>query len=443
VCLSEPRRFGAWASVLYATSVLLCILISFFAAVPTLPKSRKPFMQALWYVGLVGFAPATAAFFLLSHLELMSDPYVDYLENVALLLSATVLLSLWVGAADSVGSLGLQPLKDGGCQTWAPPAFLLATITFFLVVYNLTHIIGTVEQSVEQDLSFCLQVIYWVLVVLWVASCIRVLVTGPGQPGDATEGGPQTNSKSLLFCTACKARKPHRCRHCTKCSTCVLRMDHHCPWLRQCIGFGNYKFFVTFIVYSAVALIFKAVTMLLFMIRAFQIDVSFCTRLWLLSAEVLMIALGGTMVAFAGFHLFLVSRGMTTIEYLTRNEKNDKKLNFDQGLVGNVQASLGSNPMCWLLPACPPSGDGCTFPYTVVPSEDAHLVPAPKRDLAISGTEDARQSLRGNSRVSDTVGNNRVSQPCIESTAEPTCIEQQQDGCVAAETAGEDHLDDV
>lgn len=30
------------------------------------------------------------------------------------------------------------------------------------------------------------------------------------------------------------------------------------------------------------------------------------------------------------------------------------------------------------------------------------------------------------------------SQPCLPSTAEPTCLEQQQDGCVAADNLGED-----
>ncbi|CAE7204301.1 zdhhc15b [Symbiodinium natans] len=425
-----PR--SAWAPVVYSLNVVLFILVSFLCAVPTIPKSKKPFMQALWHIGLVGAVPAVTAFVLLSYLHSLSAAFVDYLESVALCLSAMVLLALWVGAADSVGSLGLQPLKEAGWQTWTPPAFLLTTIICLLIVYNLTHIIGTVEQSVEQVLPPSLQVTYWVLVALWVTSFVRVLVTRPGQPGDAAEEY-RSNSRNLLFCTACKARKPHRCRHCTKCSTCVLRMDHHCPWLRQCIGFGNYKFFLTFIVYSAVALVFKAVTMLLFMVKAFQIDVSFCTRLWLLSAEILIIALGGTMLAFSGFHLFLVAQGMTTIEYLTRNEKSDKKLVFDQGLVGNVQAALGSNPLCWFLPACPPSGDGCTFPYSELRQEDAKLSQAMKRDLAMSGTEDLHHSLQA-SKVTDPVASNRVSQPCIESTAEPTCIEQQQVESLEAST---------
>ncbi|CAE7552725.1 Zdhhc15 [Symbiodinium pilosum] len=407
-------------------------------------------MQALWYLGLVGAMPAVTAFVLLSYLNLMSDAFSEYLENAALCISAMALLSLWVGAADSVGSLGLQPLKEAGLQTWAPPAFLLSTIMCMLIVYNLTHVIGTVEQSVEQDLPLCFQVTYWALVTLWVTSFVRVLLTRPGQPTDATEMHWST-SHGLLFCTACKARKPHRCRHCTKCSACVLRMDHHCPWLRQCIGFANYKYFVNFIVYSALALAFKAVTMLLFMIKAFQMDTSFCTRLWLLSTEVLIIALGGTMLLFSGFHLFLVAQGMTTIEYLTRNEKSDKKIVFDQGLVGNVQSALGSNPLSWFLPACPPSGDGCTFPYMVLCQED---VKATKRDLAVSEmseSDDQRRSLAGSMGVVKQknpvtkVASYRAStsQPCLESTAEPTCIEQQQDGCVAADTAGEDHLDDV
>ncbi len=40
--------------------------------------------------------------------------------------------------------------------------------------------------------------------------------------------------------------KPERAHHCRACKTCTLKFDHHCPWLNQCVGLGNERYFVLF-----------------------------------------------------------------------------------------------------------------------------------------------------------------------------------------------------
>lgn len=49
-------------------------------------------------------------------------------------------------------------------------------------------------------------------------------------------------------CVVCRARREMRSHHCKECGRCVRRLDHHCPWIDNCVGLGNQRLFYCFIV---------------------------------------------------------------------------------------------------------------------------------------------------------------------------------------------------
>ncbi|XP_039118677.1 probable protein S-acyltransferase 14 [Dioscorea cayenensis subsp. rotundata] len=51
----------------------------------------------------------------------------------------------------------------------------------------------------------------------------------------------------IKFCWKCNQLKPPHCHHCSVCGRCVLKMDHHCVWVVNCVGALNYKFFLLFL----------------------------------------------------------------------------------------------------------------------------------------------------------------------------------------------------
>ncbi|XP_033757331.1 palmitoyltransferase ZDHHC16B-like [Pecten maximus] len=68
---------------------------------------------------------------------------------------------------------------------------------------------------------------------------IMAVITGPGYP-------PQVVENPVSLCHKCFSKKPARTHHCKKCGKCILKMDHHCPWLNTCVGFYNQRYFFLF-----------------------------------------------------------------------------------------------------------------------------------------------------------------------------------------------------
>lgn len=117
-------------------------------------------------------------------------------------------------------------------------------------------------------------------------------------------------------CRTCNFWKPDRCHHCSVCDTCILKMDHHCPWFAECIGFKNQKFFIQFLIYttsySTMELLLCIIQFSIWFHKGKYVDEIIDIRLLILSILSFVVTI--SMLIFSGFTIFQLLRNQTTIE---------------------------------------------------------------------------------------------------------------------------------
>jgi hypothetical protein len=294
---------------------------------------------------------------------------------------------------DADGQSGLTA-RFGEASKLLPVSAVLSTVAVLYVTYVFLHCMRLLQLDLPAELRKqsdvdrgTNEIIVFHVVTGMVLYCMaRCILTYPGNVPDGkgwelradaednAEGGDgekrgidlveKKHTGERRHCKWCLKYKPDRCHHCRICNVCVLRMDHHCPWVYNCIGFRNHKYFFLLLVYAVIDLIVVTVTMFDTVWWSTRIDVSLAMMSGLMLAETLASFLMVLLVIFLCFHIWLMAKAMTTVEFC---EKSLKKSSYNssvycQGFYYNACAILGPRPMLWLLPISLPEGDGLTWP---------------------------------------------------------------------------------
>nr|PVC50628.1 palmitoyltransferase [Theileria orientalis] len=70
----------------------------------------------------------------------------------------------------------------------------------------------------------------------------------------------------MSHCNVCNFVDPSS-KHCNVCNKCVMKFDHHCIWVNNCIGASNYRHFILLLVF---ALLFLGLVIVLAVYTAFS-----------------------------------------------------------------------------------------------------------------------------------------------------------------------------
>lgn len=235
-----------------------------------------------------------------------------------------------------------------------PVLVVLASFGFLFVGVNFSHtlalnemktmgIAGVAPISVK-DMNVIAFNIFFVLALV---SYLRTMWSDPGVLAENLAHSPVCGPST--YCRKCDLARPSRARHCSVCEVCVLRFDHHCPWVGNCVGLKNHKFFLLTTVYGSLGCVMAMVVVWHAFYATIFGEASHIADAGMIQAT-FMVALGLALcsVTTCLVHSCLIASDQTVIDMHTDDDETYPEIS-EAGMAD----IFGPPSIFWLFPTSP------------------------------------------------------------------------------------------
>lgn len=262
------------------------------------------------------------------------------------------------------------------------PVFVVLSATAF-VYYTTVFVVTDQWLSLGTAPGLLNAIVFTGLTAMSVLCYTLAIIRDPGQvpssyvadleDSDSSMHEVKRKGGDLRYCQKCGQYKPPRAHHCRVCKRCVLRMDHHCVWINNCVGHENYKAFFLFVLYVVLACIYALVLLVGSAIQELHDEERRSGNIFKTSyilCGLIIIPLTVALIVLLVWHMYLLSHNKTTIEYhegvrtMWLDEKAGRVYHhpYDLGLFRNLVLVLGPNLATWICPtAVEHIGSGLRF----------------------------------------------------------------------------------